>query len=412
MSTSAPAAFNVATLERFAELIVGFGANVQPGQIVALGTEPGKERLTRAIAAAAYRAGAKFVDVAYFDLHVKRARIQSPQPDTLDFVPAGTASASSPWASSAARGSACRGPWRPACWTTWTRGSSAATSCPSCRRAGQVVNERTTNWTIAPCPTAAWAQLVHPDLHARATPTTRLWEQILRHVCRLDEDDPAAAWRERIDAASCAAAARMTERRFDALHFEGPGTDLTVGLLPSSRWMAASFETVDGIEHHPNLPSEEIVHDARPAAGRTASCARPSRSRCRARSSAAWRSSSGPAARCASTPTPGPRPCGRCATATRARRRLGEVALVDREGRIGPLDTVFFDTLLDENAASHIALGRALRDGARRRCRQGRANVSAIHIDFMIGSPEVRRHRRHDRRRRPRAGPARRRLAA
>ena len=73
-------------LQRFADLVVGFGANVQPGQIVALGTEPGKERLTHALAASAYRAGAKFVDVSSFDLHVKRARIEYAAPDTLEFV--------------------------------------------------------------------------------------------------------------------------------------------------------------------------------------------------------------------------------------------------------------------------------------------------------------------------------------
>jgi len=74
-------------IERLAELAVGFGANVQRGQILSVGTEPGKEDLTRAIAAAAYRHGAKFVDVASFDLHVKRARIEHADSDSLDFIP-------------------------------------------------------------------------------------------------------------------------------------------------------------------------------------------------------------------------------------------------------------------------------------------------------------------------------------
>src|SRR6266513_921367 len=76
-----------ATLERFADLVVGFAANVQPDQIVAIGAEPGKEPLARALAASAYRAGAKFVDVSYFDLEVKRARLMHASEDTLDFVP-------------------------------------------------------------------------------------------------------------------------------------------------------------------------------------------------------------------------------------------------------------------------------------------------------------------------------------
>src|SRR4029079_7822939 len=83
-----------------------------------------------------------------------------------------------------------------------------------------------------------------------------LWSQVV-NICRLDEDDPVAAWQTRMTRL-LEVAARLTERRFDAIGFRGPGTDLTVGLLPSSRWLAADFYTAEGIEHHPNLPSEEV----------------------------------------------------------------------------------------------------------------------------------------------------------
>jgi aminopeptidase len=185
-----------------------------------------------------------------------------------------------------------------------------------------------------------------------------------------------------------AASERLTDRRLDALRFEGPGTDLTVGLLPSSRWMAASFTTVEGIEHHPNLPTEEtfttpdpervdgVVRATKPLAlpgtiirGLEVEFAGGRAVRIDAESGAdALRAL-----------------CERDEGAA----RLGEVALVDREGRIGPLDTVFFDTLLDENAASHIALGRAYEMALDDDADKARANLSAIHIDFMIGSPEV-----------------------
>jgi aminopeptidase len=250
---------------------------------------------------------------------------------------------------------------------------------------GQVVNDCTTNWTIAPCPTGTWAELVFPDLDPAAA-YERLWKE-LRHVCRLDEDDPVAAWEERMSTV-IAAAERLTERRFDALHFEGPGTDLTVGLLPSSRWMAASFETVDGIEHHPNLPSEEtfttpdpervdgVVRSTKPLA-LPGSIIRGLEVEFRGGKAVRIDAESGAEALRALAE----RDEGAC--------RLGEVALVDREGRIGPLETVFFDTLLDENAASHIALGRAYEMALDDDADKSRANVSAIHIDFMIGSPDV-----------------------
>src|SRR3954452_8571351 len=87
MNASSTAAFDAATIERLADLTVGFAANVQRGQIVAIGAELGKEDMVRALAASAYRHGAKFVDPLYFDMHVKRARILHAEEETLNFVP-------------------------------------------------------------------------------------------------------------------------------------------------------------------------------------------------------------------------------------------------------------------------------------------------------------------------------------
>jgi aminopeptidase len=376
---------DVAELERFAELVVGLGANVQPGQIVAISTEPGKEPLTRALAVAAYRHGAKFVDVSYFDLHVKRARVQHAPEETLDFVP--------PWYGErilALGEHRCAriglsGPVAPGLLDDLDPTRVGRDQLPFLRESGEVVNQRTTNWTVAPCPTAEWAELVHPGL-APEDASARLWEQ-LAHVCRLDEDDPVAAWRERLGRLM-AVADRLSERRLDELHFEGPGTDLHVGLMGSSRWMAASFETVDGIEHVPNLPTEEtfttpdpervdgVVRATKPLAlpgtivrGLTVRFERGRAVQIEGESGAE-------ALRALCTHDDGA-------------SRLGEVALVDRAGRIGPLETVFYDTLLDENAASHVALGRAYEFTLSDEADRSRANLSDIHVDFMIGGDDV-----------------------
>jgi aminopeptidase len=376
---------SAAELERFAELIVGFGANVQPGQIVAIGTEPGKEGLTRALAVAAYRHGAKFVDVASWDIHVKRARVQHAAEDTLDFVP--------PWygerilalGEQRAARIGLSGPVAPGLLDDLDPTRVGRDHLPFVPETGQVVNERTTNWTIAPCPTRSWAELVYPDLEP-AEAMDRLWEA-LRHVCRLDEEDPVAAWQERIDTL-VAAADRLTARRLDAVHFEGPGTDLTVGLLPSSRWLAASFTTVEGIVHFPNLPSEEtfttpdparvdgVVRATKPLA-LPGTIIRGLEVEFRAGLAVRIDAEAGADAMRA------------LVERDEGAARLGEVALVDREGRIGPLDTVFYDTLLDENAASHIALGRAYDMAVDDEADKRRANLSAVHVDFMIGGPGV-----------------------
>ncbi len=373
-----------AVLDRFADLVVGFAANVQPGQVVAIGSEIGKEPLTRALAASAYRHQAVFVDVAYFDLHVKRARLLHAGEDTLDYVP--------PWLGErvlalgelqAAR-IGLTGPAFPGLLDDLDPARVGRDQLPALKEGGKVVNDRTTNWTAVPCPTRAWASLVHPDL-PKDEAWAKLGEQIL-HVCRLDEDDPVAAWRARWEVL-LGAAGRLDERRFDAVHFTGPGTDLRVGLLPTSTWTAAKFSTVGGIEHMPNLPSEEIF--TAPDPQRVDGVVRATKPLVVSGSiirGLEVEFQDGVAVKI--NADEGADVLRGYAEKDPGAARLGEVALVDGEGRIGALDTVFFDTLLDENAASHIALGQAYAFTAGTEDHP-RLNSSVIHVDFMIGSPQV-----------------------
>jgi aminopeptidase len=373
-----------ATLERLAQLAVGFGANVQPGQILNVSYEPGKERLARAVAAEGYRRGAKFVDVSWFDPWIKRARLLHAPDDTLEYVP--------PWygerilALGEARAAAVQlsGPGAPGLLSDVDPVRAGRDRLPSLKESGRVVNDRTLNWTIVPCVTAPWARLVHPELEPDDA-VARLTEQLV-HVLRLDEGDPIAAWRARADTL-VGVGERLTARGFDALHYEGPGTDLTIGLLSGVKWTAARFETVDGIQHMPNLPTEEVF-----------TCPDPARVDGHVTASRPLVLVDGTVVKDLRIAFEGGRAVRvDASTAEETMRtivardegaaRLGEVALVDGEGRIDALGTVFYDTLLDENAASHLALGQAFgflaSDGAER------LNDSQIHVDFMIGSPEL-----------------------
>jgi aminopeptidase len=374
-----------ATVERLADLVVGFGANVQPDQIVAIGCEPGKEFLTRAIAASAYRSGARFVDVQWFDPWVKRARIQFAREDTLEFVPDWIGARVLALGDARAARIGLSGPSAPGLLQDLDPVRAGRDRLPSVKESGKVVNDRTTNWSIIPCPTPAWAALVYPDLPEQEA--LDALEQHVVHVLRLDEDDPIAAWRARADTL-VAVAERLGARGFDALHYEAPGTDLTVGLFPGAGWEAARFSTIDGIEHMPNLPTEEVfttpdpqradghVTASKPLVLTDGTVVRNLRVRFEnGRVTAVDADSAQDTMRTIVEQDQGA-------------ARLGEVALVDAEGRIGRLDTVFYDTLIDENAASHIALGQGfpfLLDEADR----DRANESEIHIDFMIGSPAM-----------------------
>jgi aminopeptidase len=372
-------------LERWARLVVGFGANVQPGQIVAVGSEPGKEEFARAVAVDAYKSGARFVDVQTFDLHVKRARLEHADPATLDFVPSWYGERLLAIGEQHAARIGMSGPADPHALDGIEPAIAGRDQLPFLKEASKVVNDRTTNWTIAPAPTTGWAQLVHPDLPPDDA-LAKLWDEIV-HVLRLDTDDPVAAWRDRSDVL-VDAAARLSERRFDALRFEGPGTDLTVGLLPSSKFIAARFQTVDGLEHMPNLPTEEVFSTPDPQrVDGIVSATKPLFLGGSIIRGLKVRFEGGRAAQIDADEN---------ADVLRSyterdegAARLGEVALVDREGRIGPLGTVFYDTLLDENAASHIALGSSYAFTIEDESDRGRGNQSSIHVDFMIGGDDV-----------------------
>jgi aminopeptidase len=384
METSTPTAFDQATLERFADLTIGFAANVQRGQVVAIGAELGKEEMVRALAASAYRHGARFVDVAYFDMHVKRARILHAAEETLDFVPSWYGDRVLELGRQRCARIGLAGPATPGLLDDLDPRRAGRDQLPFVREAGVVVNERTTNWTIVPFPTTGWARQVHPDVPEEEA-LAQLADEVL-HVCRLDEEDPVAAWRERADTL-VGVAERVSARRFSALRFRGPGTDLRVGLLPTTRFMAARFETVEGVEHMPNLPSEEIF--GAPDPQRTDGVVRATKPLVIGGSivkglEVEFRD--GSAARIDADE--GADVLRGYAARDEGAARLGEVALVDAEGRIGRLDTVFFDTLLDENAASHIALGESYGFTAGEED-QERLNHSSIHVDFMIGGDDV-----------------------
>jgi aminopeptidase len=372
------------TLERLAELLVGFGANVQPGQLVAVSSEIGKEPLTRAIAACAYRHGARYVDVVYGDPYVRRARIEHGSDEALDTVPSWVGERILALGEQRCARIALTGPSVPGLLDDLDPARAGRDRSQSLREAGQVINDRTTNWTIGPCPTPGWAALAHPDLEPAAA-LAKLWEEIA-HVCRLDEPDPVAAWRERMQTLTVAAQ-RLTDARFDALHLHGPGTDLTVGLLPSSTWMSAAFSTVDGLEHLPNLPTEEVFTTPDPArVDGLVTATKPLQLGDTTIAGLAVRFEGGRAVRIEAAQGAGALQA--MVERDEGATRLGELALVDGAGRIGPLGTVFYDTLLDENAASHVALGQGFEfavDGADGE----RINTSEIHIDFMVGGPEV-----------------------
>jgi aminopeptidase len=370
--------------DRLAKLAVEIGANVQHDQIVAITYSPGMEPLAHAIARRSYERGARFVDPFVFDGNLKRIRLDAAREETLEFVPEWWGHrVLSLGESNAARISIAPTP-DPGVLEGADPARAGKDDLPFVREAVTLIKDRSTNWTIVPYPTPGWAKKVHPDLPP-AEALQKLTDQ-LAHILRLDEDDPSAAWASRGDELG-AVAKRLTERQFDALHFRGPGTDLKVGLFPTSKFVAARMANAVGIEHYANLPSEEVFTTPDPTRTEgTVTATKPLDISGTVIEGLKVRFEGGRAVQIdADSGADVLR--GRAAKDDGA-AQLGEVALVDKAGRIAESGSVFFNTLLDENAASHIALGNAYRDAVAE-SEWDQINDSQIHIDFMIGSSEV-----------------------
>ena len=373
-------------VERLAQLAVGIGANVQPGQIVAIGLDAGQEPISRAVAEAAYARGAKFVDLSYFDPHVKRSRLRHAPRETLGFVP--------PWIgerilaigeAGAARIS-FQGPVEPHLLDGIDPELLGIDMLPRTREAIAVTNGQQTNWCILPFPTPGWAELVHPELEPDDA-YERLWQQV-EWILRLNEPDPVAAWEARLEQLA-GIAAKLNGLGLDHLRYNGPDTELTVGLLPGSTWISGAMESIHGVRFTANLPTEEaftapdprrvdgFVTATKPLLIPGAAPIEGLKVRFEAGRAVQIDADNGAETLRAM-----------CAKDEGA-ARLGEVALVDRESRVGQSGTAFYSILLDENAACHLALGSAypfsVADGPDR----ARANQSSIHIDFMVGSDRV-----------------------
>jgi aminopeptidase len=366
-------------LERYAELAVKVGANVQPGQEVFVRGLIEHADLVRALTRQSYLAGASYVNVVYEDQHVRRAMIELGPDEALTYSPAWLKALAESNADNARLG------------TTGNPEPELLADLDG-ERVGRAIpvetaaiyqaqyRENSVNWCGVGSPNAGWAEQVlgEPDVE-------RLWE-LVAFCFRLDEPDPTAAWRDHL-AVLDARAAALTELRPDALHYRGPGTDLTVGLLPSARWGSAGFSTANGIYYVANMPTEEIftTPDPRRAEGTLRSTLPLSYGGQLIRGLELTFEDGRIAGVEAETGADVVR--GHLETIENA-DRLGELALVTKESRVGQTGTLFYNTLFDENATCHIAYGFGL-PYAFEGEPDPAMNVSNVHVDFMVGGPEL-----------------------
>ncbi len=379
---------NEEEIQSYARLVLSMGANLQAGQDVTINAMIEHAPLARALAEEGYAMGARYVDIWYWDPHSKRSRIRHAPKDTLGWTPPWLDSRGDYTAEHNSADISIVGDPEPDLLADVDAARAALDRMPSLSSRLNANLSGEVNWTIVPWPTAGWAETAFGEADV-----DRLWGY-LRSFLRIDQPDPVAAWKTHIERL-ITRAGQMNERAFDALHYRGPGTDLTVGLMPDAKWDAAEMTTNWGVTFRPNLPTEEVF--TAPDRKRADGVIRSTRPL----------ATGGSVVRdleltfvdgvvtdvSASTGADIVR--GQL-DADEGARHLGELALVDGSSPIGQSGVIFFSTLLDENATSHIAFGAGIPTAlegadeltAEERLERG-LNASKVHTDFMVGSPEL-----------------------
>lgn len=387
-------------LEQYANLIIKVGLNLQSGQRLMIGNPSTRGTLlhtaplVRELAVSAYRAGARLVDVIWGDETLMKIRLETASPDTLTEYPT--------WQIGGLKDYIERGD----AFLTLRSNNPDLLSALDPERVGilqkthlenmapfsEAIGRNAVNWCVATASGVDWATKVFPDLSPMAA-EEKLWRAIFA-ICRLDQPDPVDAWKEHIQKL-VKRAVYLEAKQYDALHYQAPGTDLTVGLPRGHRWISARMTAQNNIEFTANIPTEEtfcLPHCER--VDGTVRATMPLSYGGALIEDFDLTFEKGRVVRFGARK--GEVTLKKLLETDEGSARLGEVALVPHSSPISQTGILFYDPLIDENASCHLALGRAYKFTLNRgsnlsdedfRARGG--NVSLAHVDFMIGSAEL-----------------------
>lgn len=381
-------------LDRLAEISVRTGLNLQPGQDLILTAPVTALPLVRRIAEHAYKAGAGLVTPILSDDQVTLARYRHGQDAGFDHAAGwlfdGMAAA---YDSGAARMAVAGGdPMLLSAQDPARVARANKAMAVAYTPARERITRFQTNWTIVAWPDLAWARLVSPDLPEDEA--QRVLAEAIFAASRVDDDNAVANWAAH-NAELGRRAAWLDGQNFAALHYTGPGTDLTIGLAEGHAWIAGATRAQNGITCNPNIPTEEVFttpHKLKVEG--VVAATKPLSHQGTLIEGIAVKFEGGAITK--ATARMGEAVLNKVLDTDEGARRLGEVALVPHASPISQSGLLFYNTLFDENAASHIALGQCYatcfhggeKMDADEIARRG-GNSSAIHIDWMIGSDQI-----------------------
>jgi len=375
-------------LDRLAEIAVKIGVNVQKGQELIINAPVDARALVQRIAAHAYDAGASLVVPMFADDVIQRARYIHADDDSFDFAPA--------WlyegiAKSLGDGAAMLSvtgadPMLLAGCDAGRIGRAQRAAAAAMKPMRALISGFATNWSILSFATPGWAASVFPD-EAPDAAVAKLWDAIFS-VSRVDEADPVGAWHAHV-AGLRRRCDLLNGRRFASLRFRGPGTDLRVGLAEDHLWAGGANEAANGTVCMPNMPTEEVF--TMPHRDRVEGHVTATKPLVHGGALIEEISVRFEAGRIVEAHASNGEDVFRNLLGTdEGAARLGEVALVPEASPVARSGLIFRNTLFDENAASHIALGQSLALNMKGGCDAARgANESLIHVDWMIGSDRI-----------------------
>lgn len=381
-------------LEKYADVIVKVGLNLREGQRLIVNAGISNYPLVRAITKSAYQAGARVVTVMYNDEEIGHIRLKMSSREALKEFPNWLLQAYMDHAKNgdAYLGITSENPDLLSDVDPEAIAIQRKAAGKKMMKVSEYIMRDAINWCVISYPAEDWAKKVFPGVTAKQA-QDKLWEAIFQ-TCRIDQPDPVAAWQEHIVNLK-KRSEYLNKKRYSALHYSAPGTDLTVGLPRGHQWLAAQSHAENGINFTANLPTEEVftmphkdkvdgvVSSSRPLVvyGTTVEDFTLTFEKGKVVDVTAKKNAE---------------TLRKLIETDEGGARLGEAALVPVSSPISWRGHLFYNTLFDENAASHLALGRAYRftmkggaEMSEKDFGKRGGNYSLIHTDFMIGSDQM-----------------------